>query len=122
MKKNDIFEIDITGMTHEAMGVGKVEGIAVFVQGAIKGERVIAKIIKVARNYAIARVEKWITKSLERCEPFCQVYKRCGGCSLQHMTYDMQLRFKHEVVKDNLERIGGFKGIHVNPVIGMENR
>jgi 23S rRNA (uracil1939-C5)-methyltransferase len=120
MKKNDIFEIDITGMTHEAMGVGKVEGIAVFVQGAIKGERVIAKIIKVARNYAIARVEKWITKSLERCEPFCQVYKRCGGCSLQHMTYDMQLRFKHEVVKDNLERIGGFKGIHVNPVIGME--
>ncbi|HZK28497.1 MAG TPA: 23S rRNA (uracil(1939)-C(5))-methyltransferase RlmD [Thermoclostridium sp.] len=121
MKKNDIFEIDITGMTHEAMGVGKVEGMAIFVQGAIKGERVVAKIIKVAKNYAVARVEKWIRKSSERREPFCHVYKRCGGCSLQHMTYDMQLMFKHGVVTDNLERIGGFRGINVNRVIGMDN-
>jgi 23S rRNA (uracil1939-C5)-methyltransferase len=121
MKKNDIYEIEITGMTHEAMGVGKVNDMAVFVQGAVEGERVIAKIIKTAKNYAVARVEEWLSVSPGRREPFCPVYKRCGGCSLQHMTYDMQLKFKHRVVADNLERIGGFKGIHVNPVIGMDN-
>lgn len=121
MKKNDIFEIEITGMTHEGMGVGRVDGMAVFVQGAIEGEKVAAKIIKVAKNYAVARIEDWIVKSPGRADPFCPVYKRCGGCSLQHMNYDMQLEFKHRVVADNLERIGGFWGIQVNPVIGMDN-
>jgi len=121
MKKNDIYEIEITGMTHEALGVGKVDDMAVFVQGTIEGEKVLAKIIKVAKNYAVARVEQWLAVSPGRREPFCPVYKRCGGCSLQHMTYCMQLKFKHRVVTDNLERIGGFRGIHVNPVIGMEN-
>ena len=121
MKKNDIYEIEITGITHEAMGVGKVDNMAVFVQGAIEGETVVAKIIKVARNYAVARVEEWLCRSPERREPFCPVYKRCGGCSLQHMSYDKQLKFKHRVVTDNLERIGGFRGIQVNPVIGMDD-
>ncbi|HEY8349785.1 MAG TPA: 23S rRNA (uracil(1939)-C(5))-methyltransferase RlmD [Clostridia bacterium] len=119
MKKNDTYEIEITGMTHEGLGVGKVDDMAVFVQGAIDGEKVIAKIIKLAKNYAVARVEEWIAESPGRQEPFCPVYKRCGGCSLQHMTYDKQLEFKHRVVTDNLERIGGFRGIRVNQVIGM---
>lgn len=120
MKKNDIFDMEITGMTHEGLGVGKIDGMAVFVQGAIDGELVRAKVIKTAKNYAIARVESWLRKSPYRQEPFCKAYKRCGGCSLQHMTYPKQLEFKQRVVKDNLERIGGFKGIQVNPVIGME--
>ena len=121
MKKNDIYEIEITGMTHDGMGVGRVDGMAVFVQRAIEGEKVVAKIIKVTKNYAVARIEEWITTSPERTEPFCPVYKRCGGCSLQHMSYNMQLKFKHRVVTDNLERIGGFWGIQVSPVIGMDN-
>ncbi|NLO37900.1 MAG: 23S rRNA (uracil(1939)-C(5))-methyltransferase RlmD [Ruminiclostridium sp.] len=120
MKKNDIFELEITGMTHEGLGVGKKDGLAVFVQGAIDGELVRIKVIKIAKNYAVARVENWLRKSPHRQEPFCLAYKRCGGCSLQHMTYEKQLEFKHRVVKDNLERIGGFKDIQVNPVIGME--
>ncbi len=121
MKKNDIFEIEITGMTHDGMGVGRKDGMAVFVQGAVDGETVIARVIKTAKNYAVARIEKWIEKSSERQEPFCPVYKRCGGCSLQHMSYKKQLEFKRRVVIDNLERIGGFKNIEVNQVIGMEN-
>lgn len=120
MNKNDIFDLEITGMTHEGLGVGKKDGLAVFVQGAIDGEAVRVKVIKLAKNYAVARVESWIRKSPGRQEPFCRAYKRCGGCSLQHMTYSKQLEFKHRVVKDNLERIGGFKEIQVNPVIGME--
>jgi 23S rRNA (uracil1939-C5)-methyltransferase len=120
MKKNELFDLEITGMTHEGLGVGKKDGMAVFVQGAIDGETVRVKIIKTAKSYAVARVENWLQKSPARQEPFCPVYKRCGGCSLQHMTYAKQLEFKQRVVKDNLERIGGFKDIQVHPVIGME--
>jgi 23S rRNA (uracil1939-C5)-methyltransferase len=120
MKKNDLFELEITGMTHEGLGVGKKDGKVVFVNGAIDGETVLAKVIKTTKKYAVAKTEKWIQKSADRQEPFCQVYKRCGGCSLQHMTYPKQLEFKRQVVIDNLERIGGFEGVQVNPVIGMD--
>ena len=118
--KNQVFEIEITGQTHEGLGVGRVDGMAVFVQGAIAGEKVVAKIIKVLKNYAVARIEAFIEKSPDRTEPFCPVYKRCGGCNLQHMTYERTLQFKRQVVIDNLERIGGLEGIQVEPVIGME--
>lgn len=120
MQKNDVFELDITGMTHDGLGVGKKDGMAVFVQGAVDGERARVKVIKTTKNYAVARIEEWLQKSPNRQDPFCPVYKRCGGCSLQHMSYPKQLEFKRQVVIDNLERIGGLKDIHVNPVIGME--
>jgi len=118
--KNQVFEIEITGQTHEGLGVGRVDGMAVFVQGAIAGEKVVAKIIKVMKNYAVARIESFMERSPDRAEPFCPVYKRCGGCNLQHMTYERTLQFKRQVVIDNLERIGGLEGIQVEPVIGME--
>lgn len=121
IKKDNIIELDITGMTHEGMGVGKIEGFAVFVQGAIEGEKVRAKIIKVLKNYAIARVMEYISSSPFRTEPFCPAYKRCGGCSLQHMTYEKTLDFKRQVVTDNLIRIGGLSDVKVNETIGMEN-
>ncbi|NLG88963.1 MAG: 23S rRNA (uracil(1939)-C(5))-methyltransferase RlmD [Clostridiaceae bacterium] len=121
MKKNDIIELDITGMTHEGLGVGRKNGMAVFVEGAVSGEKVYARIIKVQKNYAVAEVHEWLNKSQHRQEPFCPVYESCGGCSLQHMSYRMQLEFKHGVVKDALEHIGGFQGITVNPVLGMNN-
>lgn len=121
IKKDNIIVLDITGMTHEGMGVGKIEGFAVFVQGAIEGEKVRAKIIKVLKNYAIARVMEYISSSPFRTEPFCPAYKRCGGCSLQHMTYEKTLDFKRQVVTDNLIRIGGLSDVKVNETIGMEN-
>ena len=121
VKKDSIIEIDITGMTHEGIGVGRIEGFAVFVQGAIDDERVRAKVIKVQKSYAVARVIEFIEKSPQRTEPFCPVYKRCGGCSLQHMTYEKTLEFKRQVVIDNLTRIGGFSEIKVNGALGMDN-
>ncbi len=118
--KNQVFELEITGQTHDGLGVGRKDGMAVFVQGAIAGEKVKAKNIKVLKNYAVARIEGIIETSPDRAEPFCPVYKRCGGCSLQHMNYERTLQFKRQVVIDNLERIGGLPGIQVNPAIGME--
>ena len=113
IEKGQFYEIDITGMTHDGMGVGRIEGFAVFVQGAIEGERVRIKIIKVLKNYAIARIIDFIEKSPSRKEPFCPVYKRCGGCSLQHMSYEMTLDFKRQAVIDNLTRIGGLPDVTV---------
>ncbi len=121
LKKDNIIELNITGMTHEGLGVGKVDGFAVFVQGAIDGERVRAKIIKVLKSYAVARVIEFTKSSPNRIEPFCPVYKRCGGCSLQHMSYEKTLEFKRQVVIDNLTRIGGLSDVKVNETIGMEN-
>ena len=121
VKKDSIIEIDITGMTHEGIGVGRIEGFAVFVQGAIDDERIRAKVIKVQKSYAVARVIEFIEKSPQRTEPFCPVYKRCGGCSLQHMTYEKTLEFKRQVVIDNLTRIGGFSETKVNGALGMDN-
>jgi len=120
IEKNQVFELEITGQTHDGLGVGRKDGMAVFVQGAIAGEKVMAKVIKVLKSYAVARIEEFIETSSDRTEPFCPVYKRCGGCNLQHMSYERTLQFKRQVVMDNLERIGGLAGIRVNPVIGME--
>lgn len=121
IKKNDQFELDITSMTHDGLGVGHNDGMAVFVQGAVDGEKVKAKVIKVAKSYAVARMEEIIDKSPDRVEPFCPAYKRCGGCSLQHMSYEKTLAFKRQVVIDNLTRIGGLTGIEVKPTIGMQD-
>lgn len=121
VKKNQIIEIEITSMTHEGMGVGRYEGFAIFVQGAIDGELVRAEIIKLQKSYAVARIVEIIKRSPHRTEPYCPAYKRCGGCSLQHMTYEKTLDFKRQVVKDNLERIGGLADITVSNTIGMSN-
>jgi 23S rRNA (uracil1939-C5)-methyltransferase len=121
IEKGQFYEIDITGMTHDGMGVGRIEGFAVFVQGAIEGERVRIKIIKVLKNYAIARIIDFIEKSPSRKEPFCPVYKRCGGCSLQHMSYEMTLDFKRQAVIDNLTRIGGLPDVTVKKTLGMKD-
>ncbi|MCX7773928.1 MAG: TRAM domain-containing protein, partial [Clostridia bacterium] len=120
VNKDEIVELNITSMTHEGMGVGKKDGFAIFVQGAIEGEKVSAKVIKVLKNYAVARIDRLIQKSPSRLEPFCSAYKRCGGCSLQHMTYEKTLQFKRQVVVDNLARLGGISDIEVHDTLGMD--
>ncbi len=121
MRKNESYDLDITGLTHEGMGVGRINGMAVFVQGAIEGETVRVKIIKTHKNYAFARAEEWLKESHWRQEAFCPVFERCGGCNLQHISYDRQLEFKRQVVADSFARIGGISGITINPVIGMNH-
>ncbi len=119
--KNDDVELHVDAMNHEGMGVARLDGMAVFVQGALPGERVTARLIKVASSYAVARVQTFEEASPERREPFCPVFKRCGGCSLQHMSYPETLRFKRQVVQDSLARIGGLADVAVTPVLGMDH-
>ena len=104
MKKNEIYDLEIidSGMNFE--GIAKLDGQVVFVPGAIIGEKVKAKIIKVNSSYAIARVENIQNKSRYRVEPFCNVFNRCGGCSCQNIDYDMQLILKNKMVENLLKK------------------
>mgnify|MGYP000873200340 CR=1 FL=1 len=107
MRKNDLFEMEITGTTHEGFGVGKKEGMAVFVPGAAVGDRLLVRVLKVLSSYAYAKPEALVRPSASRVEPVCQVSGKCGGCAYMHIVYEEELRVKRNIVKDALERIGG---------------
>ena len=80
--------VEINDLNHEGQGVGRIENFTVFVEGTVIGEKVEVKIIKVAKNYAVGQIEKIIRHSKSRVEPFCSNFKRCGGCSIQHIDYN----------------------------------
>lgn len=121
VSKNETHEINITGMTHEAQGVGRIDGFTVFVDGALPDETAEIKIIKVTKSYAVGKLLNIKKHSQKRAEPFCSSYKRCGGCSLQHLSYDGQLLFKKNQVSDALKRIGKIEDAVIHDVIGMND-
>ncbi|MDI3312456.1 MAG: 23S rRNA (uracil(1939)-C(5))-methyltransferase RlmD, partial [Thermoanaerobacterium sp.] len=116
----NIYEIYIDNMAHEGQGVGRLDGIAVFVKGALKGEKVLAQIDEKHKNYLNAHVEEILEPSQKRIMPKCQYADKCGGCTLQHLTYSGQLEFKRHVVEESLERIGKID-VAVFDTIGMTN-
>ena len=113
------YEILINNVSHQGEGIGRVENFAVFVPGAIKGEKIEVKITEIRKNFARGELEKIILPSLNRVKPPCSVFNLCGGCHLQHINYKKQLEMKKEIVENVLSRIGN-QNIDVMPIIGME--
>lgn len=120
MNKNDIFEIEITGMTDDGDGVGRAEGIAVFVPYTIVGEKVRIHIIKVNKTYAIGKLIEVVSPSEHRLKAECEHFYKCGGCQMWHMDYDAELEFKENKVRDCIRRIGGID-TEISPIIGADN-
>lgn len=124
-EKNDMVTVTIEDVGMEGEGIGKIDGFPLFIKDAVVGDTVEAKIIKSKKNYAYARVEKVVTPSPFRVEPPCKSHRQCGGCQIQALSYDRQLVFKQDKVRNNLLRIGGFSEAEVDrvmePVVGMEN-
>lgn len=120
-KKNDVVTVRIEDMGTDGEGIGKVDGYTLFIKDALIGDVVEAKLMKVKKNYGYARLMNIITPSPDRVEPKCPVYRQCGGCQIQALDYPAQLKFKERKVQGNLERIGGFTDILLEPIIGMEN-
>ena len=124
-EKNDLVTVTIEDVGMEGEGIGKIDGFPLFIKDAVVGDTVEAKIIKSKKNYAYARVEKVVTPSPFRVEPPCKSHRQCGGCQIQALSYDRQLAFKQDKVRNNLLRIGGFSEAEVDrvmePVVGMEN-
>lgn len=115
------YEIRINSLGSSGEGVGRAEGFTVFVAGALPGELARVKITEVKKSYAAGRLVKVLQASPDRVLPKCPVYSECGGCQLQHVSYDGQLKLKRQQVQDAVERIGRQKGIMVLPVLGAEN-
>ncbi len=120
VEKNQTLDLEITSVGSDGQGIGRAGGFVVFVPFTLPGERVEALIIKVAAHHAVGKLIRVIRPSHARQEPRCPVFRRCGGCQLQHMTYDMQLEFKRNMVEDALCKISGEENPVVMPVIGME--
>ncbi len=122
LRKNDLVELTITGMTAEGMGVGRWEGMAVFVPLTAVGDRVKARIVKPSKNYAYGRLEAVLSPSPDRTEPDCPTFAQCGGCCFRHIRYEAELRVKEERVRDALKRIGGFENLPVKPIVRAKSR
>ena len=120
MKKNERLEITITDIGVHGEGIGKANGFTFFVKDTVPGDHIIASVMKLKKNYGYARLQEVLIPSPDRAEPKCPVARSCGGCALQAMTYERQLRYKWERVQGCLSHIGGFTDFPVLPVIGME--
>ena len=107
MNKNDIITLRIDGYASGGDGVAHHEGRAVFVRRALAGELVSARLLKVTKTAVFAKIEELLEASLERTAPECPHFGKCGGCSLMHMSYAEELRYKHSRVSDALRRLGG---------------
>ena len=102
-------------------GVGYYKRKAVFIDGAITDEVVKAEVTKVERSYLQAKLTGIEKASPSRQEPPCPVYEQCGGCQLQHMTYEAQLRAKEEIVREAFQRYTGITELPLRPIYGMED-
>ena len=106
-KKNDLVVLEITDLTEEGQGVGKCDGLVFFVKGTVMGDLVEARILKVKKNYAYAKAEKLLKASPYRVTPLCPVAGKCGGCQLQHLSYEKELAWKEDRIAQSLIRIAG---------------
>jgi len=124
MTKNQIVTITIEDIGNDGEGIGKYEGYTLFVKGALPGDVAKVKVLKAKKTYGYAKVEELITPSEYRVAPKCAVAGKCGGCQLQHLSYERQLYYKAEKVKSCLNRIGGISTERLEqmmePIVGME--
>lgn len=134
LKKNQEIILKIDALGNNGEGIGHVDGYALFVKDALPGEVIRARVMKCRKHFGFARLLEILPgepgadgKMTEqgdtgRVEPLCPVSRQCGGCTLQHLSYDRQLIWKEKKVRDCLERIGGVDVTAVKwlPILGME--
>ena len=120
MKKNDTFVITIEDLSDNGEGVGRLDGYIWFIKDTVIGDTVEAGVMKMKKTYGFARLIRIIEPSPSRIEPACPVARQCGGCQLQAMSYEEQLKFKERKVRNNLMRIGNLKDVPMLPIMGMD--
>ncbi|KRG08846.1 23S rRNA (uracil(1939)-C(5))-methyltransferase RlmD [Staphylococcus sp. NAM3COL9] len=121
IQKNEVIEGKVIDLTHEGHGVVKLNRYPIFVPNALINETIEFKVIKVKKNFAIGKLLEIKKESEERVEPPCVYYHKCGGCQLQHMTYQAQLNMKKEQVVNLFHRKADFKDTTIHDTIGMDN-
>lgn len=109
LNKNDTVTLEIMDITSEGSGVGRINGMAVFVPMTAVGDVLEVRITKVLKSYAYGIIERMITQSVDRIQSDCPVFKQCGGCTYRHISYEAELRIKQRQVYETLARIGGVR-------------
>ncbi len=119
LKKNDRINLKIESCSANGSGVGRHNGMAIFVPATAVGDEIVAHILKVKKTYAFAKVERVLTESPDRIKPECPVYLKCGGCVFSHMDYAAEKKIKANHVEECFKRIGG---VHpeFEPIIGAK--
>lgn len=120
VEKGKQYQITINSLGSSGEGVGRIDGFTVFVEGGLPQEELSVKITEVKKSYATGKLVRIIKASPDRVEPACAIYQKCGGCQLQHLSYEGQLKAKQQQVKDAMERIGHLKDLPVPPVLGAK--
>lgn len=109
------YKVSIESVDFEGKGIARIDGKTVFVNGAMTGEEVLIEIVKRKPSFDKAKIVAIITPSVERVEPACPNYGICGGCSMQHVSFDEQIRIKQQVLIDNLKHLGDVETAAVLP-------
>ena len=113
--KNSVYKAEFTDINNLGCGICRIDGVVVFVDGAVDGDVAEIKIIKVAKNYCVGRIERLIEPSPFRAEPDCPVSKRCGGCSYRHISYAHELDIKRGYIEGAMLKAG--VECEIDPVI-----
>ena len=119
MEKNQLIELTIKDQSKDGRGIGSCDGLIVFVDGCVLGDRVSARVTKLKKRYALAKVEEILEPSEHRLEDVCPYIDDCGGCAFGKLKYEKQLELKERHVRDVLERIGGVQNPELEPIISM---
>ncbi|MBC2106333.1 23S rRNA (uracil(1939)-C(5))-methyltransferase RlmD [Listeria booriae] len=120
VKKNDCLDVVFEDLTHDGNAVAKIDGYPIFVPQGLPDEIAQIKVLKTNKNYGFGKIIELTKESADRVTPPCLVYSQCGGCQLQHLSYDGQLRMKQKQVAQVMKRIGK-QDVEVLPTLGMEN-
>ena len=123
VQKNEEYIVEIVDNGIDGEGIAKIDGYTIFITGAIKGEKIKALIVKANKTFGYGKIIDIMQPSQDREEPICPVYKRCGGCTLQHMSYEAQLRYKEEKVRKTLEKfVAATCGRHGDETLPVQNK
>lgn len=119
IKKNEEYVVNVIDNGYDGEGIAKINDFTIFIQGAIKGEKLKILILKVTKSFAYGKILEILEKSDHRCDLDCKTFAKCGGCTLRHINYEETLNIKKNIVKNCL-----YKELHreveVNDTLGME--
>ncbi len=121
VKRNDYIDVIFEDLTHDGAGVAKVEGYPLFVPNGLPGEKAKVKVIKANKGYGFGRLIELYEKSPDRVEIAEGELHKYGGCQLEHISYEGQLKYKENQVRQVLTRIGKLEDVKVHPILGMDN-
>ena len=119
MEKNQLVELTIKDQSQDGRGIASCDGLIVFADGCVLGDKVSARVTKVKKRYALAKVEEIIEPSEHRLDDVCPYIDDCGGCAFGKLKYEKQLELKERHVRDVLVRIGGVEDPELEPIISM---